>query len=69
MTTLQEARTAKVEAENAIREALGKFIEATGMTVDDVRFDTFDAVTLGEMGAKSTQMVTAVRRSAAIAPE
>jgi membrane protease subunit (stomatin/prohibitin family) len=58
MTTLQEAKTAKTEAENAIREALDKFIEATGMTVADVRVDT---ITLGRTSANPTQMVNAVR--------
>jgi hypothetical protein len=56
--TLQDARTAKGEAENAIREALDKFIKATGLTVDDVRFDT---LTFGGIGSKSTQTISAVR--------
>jgi hypothetical protein len=37
--TIEEAKYAKLECEQRIAEILSKFIDETGLTIEDVRFE------------------------------
>jgi len=51
--TIDQASDAKIEAETAIRDAINRFMSATGLTIQEVQFHLIDVTTMEDRRSKT----------------